>query len=283
MPREPMRDVISCSRRTDVPAFHYDWLQGVLAEGRAELVNPYSGTPYSVDLSIDRVHSIVLWSKDFGNVLKDPGMLDAYNLYFQFTVTGYGRPLEPRAPETGAALRQMAALTERYSPRQVMWRFDPILLLQSGPDPVAERLDAFRELSYAAASMGIEECTVSFAAFYPGVRARLDRCGARYYELDAATKASIGRELVDIAGENGMVVRSCSDPALAGVPCVERARCIDGERLEELFGHRVSHAKDPGQREACGCSKSRDIGQYTMRCDHGCTYCFAAQNHKIER
>lgn len=280
MPRELQKEVISCSRRTDVPAFHYDWLQDVLSEGHADLVNPYSGAPYTVDLSLDAVQSIVLWSKDFGNVLREPGMLDAYDLYFQFTVTGYGYPLEPHVQNSAAALRQMAELAGRYSPQQVMWRYDPLLFLEAG-DSVAERIDTFRRLSYEVSSLGVPECTISFTTLYPEVRARLDRCGARYFEFDDGVKADIGRQIVDIAGENGLVVRSCSDPLLAMVPCVEKARCVDADRLEGLFGGRVSHAKDPGQRQSCGCTKSRDIGSYTQGCKHGCLYCYNVRSHRI--
>ncbi|WP_313563306.1 DUF1848 family protein, partial [Ruminiclostridium cellobioparum] len=35
-----LKTIISASRRTDVPAFHYDWLQEVLAAGRVQVPNP---------------------------------------------------------------------------------------------------------------------------------------------------------------------------------------------------------------------------------------------------
>jgi DNA repair photolyase len=38
--------------------------------------------------------------------------------------------------------------------------------------------------------------------------------------------------------------------------------------------HRSPHTKDPGQRSACGCVVSKDIGMYDS-CLFGCQYCYA--------
>ena len=61
------------------------------------------------------------------------------------------------------------------------------------------------------------------------------------------------------------------DLAHLGIP---HGKCIDDQLLQALFGRRVDGRKDPGQREACGCVKSIDIGAYNT-CLHGCTYCYA--------
>lgn len=82
-----MKNVISCSRRTDIPAFYYGWLQDVLKKESITLPNTYSGKDYTVDLAPENTHSIVLWSKNFRHFLQNPGLLTKYNLYFQFTIT----------------------------------------------------------------------------------------------------------------------------------------------------------------------------------------------------
>jgi hypothetical protein len=80
-----------------------------------------------------------------------------------------------------------------------------------------------------------------------------------------------------MAAARGLVLHACSQPALAGVPGVRPSACIDGAILETLHPQRepASRRKDRGQRAACLCTESKDIGSYTQACPHGCVYCYA--------
>ena len=81
-----LKTIISASRRTDIPAFHYDWLQKALKNEIVTISNPmYKGSKTNISLRPEDVHSIVLWSKNFKNVLENPMYLENYNLFFQYT------------------------------------------------------------------------------------------------------------------------------------------------------------------------------------------------------
>jgi DNA repair photolyase len=52
--------------------------------------------------------------------------------------------------------------------------------------------------------------------------------------------------------------------------------------IEKIVGESIAKIKDTGQRDSCGCFKSKDIGGYTgiFRCKHNCDYCYASPAKK---
>ncbi|PNT90361.1 DUF1848 domain-containing protein [Clostridium thermosuccinogenes] len=277
-----MLEIISCSRRTDIPAFYYDWLQECLKNKYVMVKNPYNKSTYMVDLSPGRVHSICLWSKSFANVLKNPGYLSLYSLYFQFTITGYSKFLEPNVIDTNDAVRQMEQLVLKYSPNQINWRFDPIILSIRGeneptPDNFERaRLKVFEALCRDISSFGVNRCTISFLCLYKKVEQRMKESKFTCLIPSQQQQMEFVSQLVEIADKYGVTIYTCTSPIIEGVPGVRKGHCIDGAYLEALFGKRASHAKDAGQRKECGCTRSRDIGAYSgQSCGHGCLYCYA--------
>lgn len=243
---------------------------------------PYNKSTYMVNLSPERVHSICLWSKSFGNILKNPKYLSLYNLYFQFTITGYSKFLEPNVIDTNEAVRQMEQLALKYSPKQINWRFDPIILSIKGekeptPDNFERaRLKVFEALCRDISSFGVNRCTISFLCLYKKVEQRMKELKFTCLIPSQQQQIELVSQLVDIADIYGVTIYTCTSPIIEGVPGVNKGHCIDGDYLEALFGKRASHAKDAGQRKECGCTRSRDIGAYSgQSCGHGCLYCYA--------
>jgi hypothetical protein len=283
-----VKNVISASRRTDIPAFFYDWLQERLAEGRVMLKNPYyQNKSYSDDLRPESVHSIVLWSKDFRNLVRNPGYLKDYNLYFQYTINHYSKLLEPNVPEYKDTMLVLEELLKKYKPQQFNLRFDPVIISRKGeisPDsdnPEAARLNAFEQLCRDIRALGMEECrvTTSYVSLYGHVRKALEDCGAELIHQKEEEQISFFDKMSEIAEKYGISLYSCASPLLMQVKYIKPGHCIDGELLEQLFGGRTTRSKDTGQREECGCTRSKDIGNYAsgadgMRCKHGCRYCY---------
>lgn len=238
---------------------------------------------HKVDLSPEAVHTIVLWSKDFSNLLGNAcglkDVLAAYDqLYLHFTITGLGgTPIEPGVPDYRAALAQLPALVALAGdPVRVSVRFDPLLFWEERGQ-ARSNLDIFPEVTEAAAAVGIRDIRVSFAQWYGKAARRASARGFAFYVPSEAEQRSRALELAAISAAQGLVLHACSQPALAGIPGIRPSACIDGALLESLHPRReqASRRKDRGQRAACLCTESKDIGSYTQACPHACVYCYA--------
>ncbi len=277
-----MRTVISASRRTDLVAFFPDRLAAAFREKRVRVLGP-RGRLADVDLDPRAVHTVVLWSKDFGNLLRDAsglrGFVAAYDqLYLHFTVTGLGgTPLEPGTPAPGEALAELPALVTLVGrPERVSLRFDPVVFWRDG-GRVRSNLGAFPAVAEAAAACGIRDIRTSFAQWYPKARRRAASRSFALVDPPEAEKRDRAAALAAEAGRRGLVLWACAQPLLAGVEGVRPSACIDGALLERLHpsGEPASRRRDPSQRAGCLCTESRDIGSYTQTCPHGCVYCYA--------
>ena len=123
--------IVSASRRTDIPAFYSRWFYRRLEEGFVVTRNPFNASQLTkIRLDADVVDAIVLWTKNPAPMLDRLDELDARGIpyYFQFTITPYGRDLEPRLPADKAVLVEtFRELARRLGPERVIWRYDPIL------------------------------------------------------------------------------------------------------------------------------------------------------------
>lgn len=282
--KEKNKIVISASRRTDIPAFYYQWLQDVLKKGEVTLKNPiYYNKTYTVDLKPENIHTIVLWSKDFSNVAQNPGYLENYNLYFEYTINNYSKLLEPNVPSYTHSIRTLKKLLSNYNPRQFLIRFDPIIISKTNGEnfptpyePEKARLLTFEQLCKDLISIGMKSCriTTSYISFYKHVNRRIEQSKVDIVDLNEEEQIKFFECLAEIAEKYGIELYSCASPLLNKVKGIKKGHCIDGELLVSLFGGSVSQIKDKSQRPECGCCPSKDIGSYDKKCKFNCTYCY---------
>src|SRR5512139_760098 len=264
-----MAEIISASRRTDIPAFHSVRFASALDAGGATFRAPYSGKPATVSLAREDVAAFVFWTRNPAPFLPVLSRIEGagYPSIFHFTLTGLPKALEPSVPDTAESIRNFRALSRLLGPERVLWRFDPILPGEC-PAALAARFDA---LSASLAGL-TRRCTLSLAHPYrKSVRATRDIPGI----WGPAERLREGVDRIrQMGGERGISVVSCCSPGLAvwGIP---PAACVDGALLRRLFpGAGIPEGARP-TRPGCLCSPSRDIGEYRT-CRHGCRYCYAA-------
>ena len=92
--------IVSASRRTDLAACYPEWLYRRLREGYALVPHPRDSRRLSrVSLSPEAVDCLVLWTKNPEPFLPYLDEVEQrYPFYFQFTLTPYGRDMEPGLP-----------------------------------------------------------------------------------------------------------------------------------------------------------------------------------------
>lgn len=106
--------IISASRRTDIPAYYAEWFERRVRDGFLWVRNPMNARQVSeVSLDLSVVDCIVFWTKNPIPLLERLDSFAGYPYYVQFTLTGYGRDIEPGLPDKQErlvpAFRQLAS------------------------------------------------------------------------------------------------------------------------------------------------------------------------------
>ncbi len=282
-----MKNVISASRRTDIPAFYMDWFMRGIRNGFFEVESPYNHKTFYVPASTANVHTIVFWSKNFDPfIIGEYGrQLQAYGyrLFFNFSINSESVLLEPGLPPLEERLAQLEYLCDQYGPEAINWRFDPVCFYRTETHEIQDNLKDFSMIASKAAAMGIRRCITSFMDMYPKIRKRLTRqSGLDFIPVSMEKKIDVLGEMSRALGHLGISLQTCCERELleqvAGDLPIDKSACIPNDRIMKLFGGRVSLGKDPGQRvkAGCGCFKSMDIGSYNRQpCYHSCLYCYA--------
>jgi hypothetical protein len=277
--RSIMKNVISISRRTDIPRFYLKWLFETLQCGEVTYEHPVAGKR-TVSLRPEDVHTLVFWSKDYGPFLESHKLreyLKLYSVYFHFSITGLGGSfLEPLVPGHEITLAQMDELARIWGPERIEWRFDPIVHWEINGRVYSNVAD-FKRLAPVIRRIGVTKCTFSFATLYGKALLRARKYRFRYIDPSDEEKISILREMVAIAYSLGITLYSCAAFKWADLEGVHNARCIDADLLTRLrHDHKPAPSgKDWSQRTECLCTPSIDIGSYKQGCPHGCLYCYA--------
>lgn len=243
--------------------------------------NPFNANQIKrVSLNPKDVEAIVFWTRDPSKLMRHLPELDdlGHRYYFQYTLTGYPRSIEGAVPKPQAALKRFSELSDMIGADKVVWRYDPILL--SNTLPLAEHKRLFSKIASHLAGK-TNSVVISFADFYRKTERGLNAVeGLVYSDITEHREQllALSEYMADIAGKYEMQITSCAEAVDTRSAGIAPGKCIDEQLIRDVFGIELSGKKDQGQREACGCIKSIDIGMYNT-CLHGCCYCYATFNN----
>ncbi|MEE9913167.1 MAG: DUF1848 domain-containing protein [Deltaproteobacteria bacterium] len=267
--------IISCSRRSDIPAFYSDWFFHRLSSGYVQVRNPMNPKQVRrISLAPADVDCLVFWTKDPAPMRNRLQLLKDFPFYFQFTLTPYCQDIEPHLPPKAEIVNTFLKLSETIGAESMIWRYDPILLSQSLT--VDYHLNHFDELARRLSGY-TDTCVISFLDMYRHIRSRMADLSVR--PPDKSEMHLLAKQFARIARGHGMCMATCAEKIDLSDLGIEHGQCIDNRLISKLTGAKLNMAKDKYQREGCGCVASVDIGEYNT-CRHGCCYCYANVSQK---
>ncbi len=263
--------ILSVSRRTDIPNYYADWFLARMKEGFLYVRNPMNVHQISkIDLSPEVVDCIVFWTKNPANMFDKLAYLQKYMYYFQFTLTGYGKDVEPNLPNKREELiPTFKRLADRIGKERVIWRYDPILI--SKRYSMDYHLKAFEEIASDLADY-TEKVVISFVDLYSKTRRNAKELDIR--QITNEEMIALAGKMARIASKYNLIIESCAEQMDLQEAGIQHGSCIDKKLIERLLGCKLIAEKDRNQRKECGCIESVEVGSYNT-CLNGCKYCYA--------
>ncbi|EHQ34944.1 DUF1848 domain-containing protein [Methanoplanus limicola] len=281
----PLRPkILSVSRTTDIPAFYPEWFISRLNAGYSVKVNPYNRRRRRI--VYDDAGLIVFWSKNPSPLIPYLREIDRKGLryYFQFTLNDYDREgFERNVPPLSERIETFKMLSEVCGPEKVIWRFDPLILSDTiSVETLTGRIESIGEEIHPYT----EKLVFSFIDLYKTVERNIKNSGikaakpVREFSYDEVIE--ISEEIGRFAGKWGIKCATCGEDYELRDFGIDKNRCVDPDLISricaddpDMVRYLARHAKkDKGQRPACGCIESADVGCYNT-CPHLCAYCYA--------
>ena len=266
--------ILNTGGRTDTVQYYTKWLLKRFQEGYVLSRNPmFPDKVTRYDLTPDKVDCVVFCSKNYAPILPYIRQItDRFNTYFHYTITAYGKDIEPRVPSIDESMETLKRLSAIVGKQRLAWRYDPVLL--TGKYTIRSHMETFGRMVRELAPY-VDRCIFSFVELYK----KLERNMPELKPMTEDEKESIAKGLGEIAGRYGLYLQTCGTNGDYSRYGVHPSGCMTLEILGRANGVEFRKLKHKGIRQGCHCIESRGIGDYDT-CPNGCRYCYANKDHK---
>ena len=261
--------ILNTGARTDTAQYYSEWLLKRFEEGFVYTRNPlFPNKVTRYELSPDKIDAVLFCSKNYAPILpRLHEITDKYRTYFHYTITAYGRDIEPGVPDIGESMKTLVALSKLVGKQRVAWRYDPVLLTDQYT--IERHMDTFAHMAEKLAPY-IDRCIFSFVEMYK----KLETNMPELVPISEADKERIAEGLGKIARRYGIYLQTCGTDGDFSRYRIHASGCATLEILGRANGCEFKNLKHKGLRAGCHCIESRDIGAYDT-CPNGCRYCYA--------
>jgi DNA repair photolyase len=311
--------IISASRSTDIPAFYAKWFINRLKKDYIVWYNPFNQQPMYVSFKNCKVIVFWTKNPKplipYLSELEKRGI----NYYFQFTLNDYEKEgFEPNVPALSQRIETFKNLSTLIGKEKIIWRFDPLILTDKvSPRTLLTRIwqigNAIKGYTdkfvfsfvdvkvYRKVQKNLIKETKSFT------KENLDIAEPSQEQIKEIAKGLAKIREAWVKDGWDILMATCAEEIDLDKYGIEHNRCIDGELIKRIFSYdtdlihylnygklpekdlfgnesstllKPTNMKDKGQRKACGCMISKDIGMYNT-CSYYCVYCYANTSRKV--
>ena len=260
--------ILNTGQRTDIPAFYPKWLANRIKEEFVCVRNPYNPVQVSrYKINPEVVDVIGFCTKNPQPFFPYLDLVKDYGQFWYVTITPYGKDIEPKVPDKEQVIEAFKHLSERVGSHAIGWRYDPIFV--SDKYTVEYHLAAFEKM--ASLLDGYTNVVViSFIDLYEKVKRNFPEVGT----VSEKDRLFLGKEIIRIAGEHGMMVKPCGEGDFLEKYGADCRGCMTVADYERAIGKKLDAPKIKAPRSECSCYLTCDIGAYDT-CGHLCRYCYA--------
>lgn len=267
--------IINTGGRTDTVNYYSDWLLNRFREGYVCARNPmFPKHIVRYRLTPDVVDCVVFCSKNYRPILpRISEITDRFNVFCHYTITAYGKDIEPNVPSIGESIGTLIELSEKVGKERVTWRYDPVLL--AGNYTIAHHLQTFDRMARQLAPH-VAFCIFSFVEMYKRLKTNMPEL----IPLTGADKETLAEGMGRIAARYGLPLQTCGTADSYERYGIRRSGCMTTAILGKALGCQFKKMAHKGTRIGCSCMPTRDIGAYDT-CPNGCKYCYANKKPEL--
>ena len=229
--------IVNTGARTDTVQYYTDWLLRRFAEGYVLSRNPlFPNKVTRYELTPEKVDCVVFCSKNYAPILpRLHEITERFPTYFYYTITAYGKDVEPGVPSIEQSMETLMALSRQVGKGRVAWRYDPVLLTRKYT--IERHMETFERMA-ATLAPHIDRCIFSFVEMYKKLESNMPEIiPFSDWEMD-----EVARGLGAIAQKYGVYLQTCGTNGDYSRYGIHPSGCMTLDILGRGQRHRVQGA-----------------------------------------